>query len=163
MADLKERIRFVKKIFPYGDTALIAALHEVQDEYGWLHPDGINAISEILGYSEDQIMSVASFYHMFHKEPPGKYHIGLCTNITCMQAGAYKLLKFLRRNLKEGGEFSLEEVECIGLCDFAPAALINGTPLKNLSEDTLREVISNPDKFVEKHSETYYDMKEVYD
>ncbi len=164
MANLKDRIEFVKKMFPKGDTALIAALHEVQTEYGWLHPEGINLIKETLGYSEDQIMSVASFYHMFHKEPPGKYHIHLCTNLTCMQEGAYKLLKFLRENLKEGNEeFTYEEVECIGLCDKAPAALINGEPVIELTEEKLNEILKSPEKFVKGYKATYYDMREVYD
>lgn len=164
MANLKEKIEFVKKLFPKGDTALIAALHEVQNEYGYLHPDGIKAIGEILGYSEDQIMSVASFYHMFHKEKPGKYHIHLCTNLSCMEAGAYRILKALREKLGEGNEnFTYEEVECIGLCDYAPAALINGTPVKNLSTEKIEEVLKEPEKFVEKYEETYYDLKDVYE
>jgi NADH:ubiquinone oxidoreductase subunit E len=163
MASLKEKIEVVKRIFPEGDTAIIAALHEVQNEYGYLHPEGVKLISEVLGYPEDWIMSVASFYHMFHKEKVGKYHIYLCTNLSCMMAGAYEILKFLKENVKDEKEFTYEEAECIGLCDGAPAALINGTPITNLTVEKMGEILREPEKFVQKQEETYYDLKDLYD
>jgi len=158
---LKERLENVKRIFPKADSALIAALHEVQDEYGWLHPDGLKLITEVLGYTETHIVSVASFYHFFHLEPVPKHKVGICTNLTCMQKGAYDLLKFARENADPKKVF-VEEVECIGLCDHAPAGLLNGTPLKNLTQETLKDILENPEKYDGGYRETYEDMADLY-
>ena len=159
---LRERLENVKRIFPKADSALIAALHEVQDEYGWIHPDGIKLITEVLGYSETQIVSVASFYHFFHLEPRPKYKLTVCTNLTCMQKGAYDLLKFARENADPNKVF-IEETECIGLCDHARAALLNGTPIKGLTVELLKDLLENPEKYDEGYRETYSDMADLYE
>ncbi|NPB02923.1 MAG: hypothetical protein GXO39_00715 [Thermotogae bacterium] len=159
---LKERLENVKRIFPKADSALIAALHEVQDEYGWIHPDGIKLINEVLGYGETQIVSVASFYHFFHLEPTPKHKLSICTNLACMQKGAYDLLKLAKEKADPKKVF-VEETECIGLCDHAPAGLLNGTPLKDMTPQLLEDLLENPDRYDEGHRETYEDLTDLYE
>lgn len=77
-------------------------------------------------------------------------------------AGAYEIFRFLKENVKDE-EITYEEAECIGLCDGAPAALINGTPITNLTLEKMGEILREPEKFVQKHEETYFDMKDLYD
>jgi NADH:ubiquinone oxidoreductase subunit E len=80
-----------------------------------------------------------------------------------MMAGAYEILKFLKENVKDEKEFTYEEAECIGLCDGAPAALINGTPITNLNVEKMGEILREPEKFLQKQEGTYYDLKDLYD
>ncbi len=158
---MKERIENVKSVFPKGRTALMAALHEVQSEYGWLHPEGLKLVEEILGYSETEIFSLASFYHYFHLEPAPRYKLHICTNITCMQKGAYDLLKEAVEKA-DPKKVLVDEVECIGLCDHAPAALLNGTPLHSLDRDRLLDVLEHPENYDRGYRATYGDLKGLY-
>ena len=151
--DLRQRIERVKAMFPKAHTALIQALHEVRWTYGYLHPEGIRLVSEVLGIGEGEIRDVASFYQYFKFTPLGKYHFRICTNITCMIHGAYDLMAHLKNRLgiepgqvTEDGLFSYEEFECIGCGDRPPAILINDTRVEGVTTDTLDDLIERAKK-----------------
>lgn len=113
-------------------AALIPMLLYAQDEVGAITRELVEEVSRRLRVTPLEIEEVVSYYSMLHKEPRGKYHFQVCTNISCMLLGGEELLEYLKAKLgidKGGvtpdGLFSLEEVECIGACSWAPALQVN--------------------------------------
>lgn len=113
-------------------AALIPMLLYAQDEVGAITKELVEEISRRLRVAPLEIEEVVSYYSMLHKEPRGKYHFQVCTNISCMLLGGQELFEYLKAKLGvEGGGvtpdglFSLEEVECIGACSWAPALQVN--------------------------------------
>ena len=145
---MREEVKRLKERFPEGMTALIPALHLAQERYGQITEEAAREIAEALGTTPEHVLSVASFYHLFHRKPVGKFHFLVCTNLSCMINGAYNVVGWLRELLGVGpgeitpdGLFSYEETECIGACDIAPAALVNGVRVGPLTRDKLRELL----------------------
>ncbi len=113
-------------------AALIPMLLFAQDEVGAITPEVVQEISRRLKVSPLEIEEVVSYYSMLHKEPRGRYHFQVCTNISCMLLGGAELFEYLKEKLgidnhgvTPDGLFSLEEVECIGACSWAPALQVN--------------------------------------
>lgn len=119
-------------LYPHKRSALVPLLHLVQEQDGYLSPEGIEDVAELLALTPAEVRGTASFYEMFHLEPVGKYLVAVCTNIACMLAGAYELLEHIVDSLgahvgatTDDGTFTLEETECIALCGNAPCLTIN--------------------------------------
>ncbi len=113
-------------------AALIPMLLYAQDETGSITPELVEEISRRLGVKPVEIEEVVSYYTMLRRKPAGKHHIQICTNISCMLLGAEELWEHACKKLGIGdhqvtpdGQFSLEEVECLGACSWAPALLVN--------------------------------------
>lgn len=113
-------------------AALIPMLLFAQDEVGAITQELVEEVSRRLQVTPLEIEEVVSYYSMLHKEPRGKYHLQVCTNISCMLLGGVELFEHLKAKLGIGnhgvtadGLFSLEEVECIGACSWAPALQVN--------------------------------------
>ena len=132
----------------FGKGAILQELVEMAQEGKHLTWEEAQAIAGHVGTSPEEVVSVASFYHLIPKEPRGKYHFLVCTNVSCMLNGAYDVLGWLRELLgvepgqvTGDGLFSYEETECIGACDIAPAALLNGERVGPLSRESLAQLI----------------------
>jgi NADH-quinone oxidoreductase subunit E len=127
-----ERARQTIALYPRSRSALLPLLHLAQEQDGWLTPEAMEHIAELLDLEPAEVLGTAGFYTMFKREPTGKHLISICTNLACMLNGAYELLEHAEEKLgvKAGGTtadgaFSLEEVECIADCDRAPCAQVN--------------------------------------
>jgi NADH-quinone oxidoreductase subunit E len=121
----------VKK-YPVKRSALVPMLLYAQDEIGYLSDAVIAEVADRIGITELDVRNVATYYSMLRFKPAGKYNIQVCTNISCMLRGAYPLFERFQDELGIGhkgitkdGVFSLEEVECIGVCCWAPAIQVN--------------------------------------
>ncbi len=129
---LEARFERLLARYPVRRSALIPMLLWAQDETGSLSPEVITEIAVRLELSELQVVEVISYYSMLRRQPAGKYHVQVCTNIPCMLRGAYRLYEHAERKLglkhkqtSADGVFSLEEVECMGACSWAPALQVN--------------------------------------
>jgi NADH-quinone oxidoreductase subunit E len=118
--------------YPAKRSALVPMLLYAQDEIGYLSDAVIAEVAERIGIKELEVRNVASYYSMLRFKPAGKYHVQVCTNISCMLRGAYEIYERFQEELGIGpkettpdGVFSLEEVECIGACSWAPAIQVN--------------------------------------
>lgn len=118
--------------YPVKRSALIPMLLYAQDEIGYLSDAVIAEVAERIGITELDVRNVATYYSMLRFKPAGKFNIQVCTNISCMLRGAYELYERFQDELHIGhkgvtsdGTFSLEEVECIGACCWAPAIQVN--------------------------------------
>lgn len=112
--------------------ALIPMLLYAQDEVGAVTDEVIEEIGRRLQVSRVEIEEVLGYYTMLTREPRGRYHLQICTNISCMLTGGEELFEHACRKLGIGnrgktpdGQFSLEEVECLGACSWAPAMQVN--------------------------------------
>ncbi|HYD47864.1 MAG TPA: NADH-quinone oxidoreductase subunit NuoE, partial [Terriglobales bacterium] len=121
--------------FPEPRAALLAALHWAQAEIGFLPPEAIDEVAELLALLPIQVQEVASFYPMFHLRPVGRCHIQVCANIACALGGARKLIREVEDKLGIGpgevtadGKFSVAEAECLGSCGTAPVIQVNNLP-----------------------------------
>jgi NADH-quinone oxidoreductase subunit E len=118
--------------YPVRRSALVPMLLYAQDEIGYLSDAVVAEIAERIGITRLDVRDVASYYSMLRFKPVGKFNVQVCTNICCMLRGAYDVFDRFQQELGIGhkgmtrdGIFSLEEVECIGVCSWAPAIQVN--------------------------------------
>jgi NADH-quinone oxidoreductase subunit E len=118
--------------YPVRRSALVPMLLYAQDEIGYLSDAVIAEVAQRIGITELDVRDVASYYSMLRFKPAGRFNVQVCTNISCMLRGAYEIYERLQEELGIGdkgvtpdGVFSLEEVECIGACCWAPAIQVN--------------------------------------
>jgi NADH-quinone oxidoreductase subunit E len=136
----RQQISSLRAMYPQRQSALLPALYVAQGELGYVPDEALNEVAQLLDLPPAEVGSVASFYTMFYRHPVGKNIISLCTNLSCHLLGADTLASYLQQKLGIGngettadGTFTLEFVECIGACDYAPAMLVNGTLHKNMT------------------------------
>jgi len=122
------------KAYPAGRqrSAVVPMLIYAQDETGAITQELIEEVAKRCGVEPLQVDEVVGYYSMLHRKPQGKYHVQICTSISCMLVGAEELYEHAEKKLGIGhkgvtpdGQFSLEEVECMGACSWAPAVEIN--------------------------------------
>ncbi|HEV2647412.1 MAG TPA: NAD(P)H-dependent oxidoreductase subunit E [Acidobacteriaceae bacterium] len=129
---LAARFDHLVTLYPVKRSALIPMLLYAQDEVGYISEPVIQEIARRLDLFDLEVRSVLSYYSMLRTKPAGTYNIQVCTNISCMLRGGYEILDHCKAKLGIGhkqvtpdGKFSLEEVECIGACCWAPAMQVN--------------------------------------
>jgi NADH-quinone oxidoreductase subunit E len=132
------------KEYPTKRSFLVPMLLYTQDELGYLTDEAITYLAKKTELTELEVRNVISYYSMLHTRPMGKYHLQVCTNISCMLRGGEELLEHCKERLGIGNKqvtadriFSLEEVECIGACSWAPAVQINYDFHENLTPDAM--------------------------
>jgi NADH-quinone oxidoreductase subunit E len=134
--------------YPTKRSVLVPALLYAQDEVGYLSDEAIHEIARRLDLTELEVHNVISYYSMLTTQPRGKFNVQICTNIACMLRGADGLFEHCEKKLGVGqkgttpdGLFSLEEVECIGACSWAPAAQVNYDFHENLTAEKMDRVL----------------------
>jgi NADH-quinone oxidoreductase subunit E len=147
---LSARFDALVQKYPVKRSALIPMLLYAQDEIGYLSDAVIDEVAYRLDITPLDVRNVASYYSMLRFKPVGKYNVQVCTNISCMLRGAYDLFEHLEEKLGIGhkgvtrdGLFSLEEVECIGVCCWAPAIQVNYDFHDDLTNEKVDEVLAN--------------------
>jgi NADH-quinone oxidoreductase subunit E len=113
-------------------SAMIPMLIYAQDEIGSITDELIDEVAKRVGVEPHVVIEVLTYYSMLHRKPMGKYHVQICTNISCLLVGGEELWNKASQKLGIGhkevtadGRISLEEVECIGACSWAPAIQVN--------------------------------------
>ena len=128
--------------YPIKRSALIPMMLYAQDQFGFLGDDILEEIAKRLDLNTIQVEETLAYYSMLRRKPAGRYHIQVCTNISCMLRGGNELYQHVQKRLGIGnkevspsGTFSLEEVECMGACTGAPAVQVNYDFYENLDPD----------------------------
>ena len=134
--------------YPTKRSVLVPTLLYAQDETGYLSDEVIEEIAGRLELTALEVRNVISYYSMLTTKPRGKYNVQVCTNIACMLRGGEELLEHCEKKLGIGhkettpdGLFSLEEVECIGGCSWAPAVQVNYDFHENLTPEKMDKVL----------------------
>lgn len=147
---LKEQIEELITLHPSKRAGLLMALHAMRNEIGYLTIEDLTELSSIIGESPAEIQSTANFYEMFHLQRPVKIRISACTSVSCMLRGCDEIVEYLKSRLGIGfgettpdGLFHLEEAECLGACDTAPAIVINDKYFGNLTVNGLELLLND--------------------
>ena len=148
--ELAARFDRMVTLYPMRRSALIPMLLYAQDEVGYLSEAVISEVAARIGITELDVRDVITYYSLMRTAPVGKYHVQVCTNISCMLRGGNELLAHCKQRLGIGNKettpdkvFSLEEVECIGACSWAPAAQVNYDFHENLTPDSMDKVLAD--------------------
>jgi NADH-quinone oxidoreductase subunit E len=134
--------------YPTKRSGLVPTLLYAQDEVGYLSDEVIHELAQRLDLTELEVNNVISYYSMLTRKPRGKFNVQVCTNIACLLRGGEELLEHCERKLGVGnrgttpdGMFTLEEVECIGACSWAPAVQVNYDFHENLTLEKMDKVL----------------------
>jgi NADH-quinone oxidoreductase subunit E len=139
--ELAARFDKLVTVYPVKRSALVPMLLYAQDEVGYVSEAVIQEVAQRLDLFDLDVRSVLSYYSMLRTKPAGKYNVQVCTNISCMLRGGYEILDHCKRRLTPDGQFSLEEVECIGDCCSAPAMQVNYEFHDELTTDKVDEIL----------------------
>jgi NADH-quinone oxidoreductase subunit F len=149
---LTEKFEKLQNAYPVMRSALVPMLLYAQDEFGFISDEMVTEIAKRLDLREVQVEETLAYYSMLHRKPWGKNHVQVCTNVACMLRGGNELFERAKKRLNIGnkettsdGEFSLEEVECIGACTGAPAMQVNYDFYENLTPLKFDRIIETLD------------------
>jgi NADH-quinone oxidoreductase subunit E len=158
-----ELIQKITKRYPEGKhkSALIPVLHIAQAEFGgWLSPQTMDLVAEVLRLKPIEVYEVASFYSMFNLQPVGKCLIEVCRTSSCWLCGAEDIIDHLEHklNIKVGettsdGMFTLKAVECLGSCGTAPMMQVGADYHENLSIEKVDKLV---DGFKQENKQSRY-------
>jgi NADH-quinone oxidoreductase E subunit len=129
-------------------TALMPILHELQKTYREVPDYAMQVVADMLGIHAVEVQDVVTFYHFFGTEQAGKYTINMCENMPCKMQGAADVAKELEKNLgikfgqtTKDGMFTLKWTSCLGMCDQAPAFLINDKPYTRVKASEVASIL----------------------
>src|ERR1700693_224713 len=144
---LETKFQTLESRYPVKRSALIPMLLYAQDQFGYVSDEMIGEIAVRLGLNTLQVTETMAYYSMLRRQRAGKFHVQVCTNVSCMLRGGNKLYEFVQKKLEIGhkettadGVFSLEEVECIGACTGAPAIQVNYDFYENLTIERTTQI-----------------------
>jgi NADH-quinone oxidoreductase subunit F len=147
--DLSEFTQILKTLSPHSKTSLLPALHAAQDLYGFIPGEAIVEISHQLSVSEEEINLVVAHYPLFYSEPAGKTVVHVCNNPVCANAGAEAVMKRLSQSMEihrlagePVGMLTIEYAPCLGLCEHAPAMIIQGTSVARADSLSYEDLVS---------------------
>jgi len=146
----KKAVQEILARYPRKEAAILPVLHLAQQEFGRISSEEEKLIAELLEVKPIKVREVVSFYTMLHREPLGKYHIQVCSNLSCSLLGAEKMIDYLKKRLGiEVGEttqdkkFTLSTVECLGACEQAPCMMVNFDYYGFLDKKKIDEILDS--------------------
>lgn len=144
------QVEKIKAKYPTEQSALMGVLWLAQKKFGWISDEVMAYIAELLHLPPSQVEGVVRFYTMYFKKPMGKYHIQVCTNVSCMLRGGENIWDYFRNKFQIGHmeatpdmKYSLEEVECMGACGGAPMIAINEDYYENITIDRIEQILKS--------------------
>ncbi|UCE21721.1 MAG: NADH-quinone oxidoreductase subunit NuoE [Candidatus Aminicenantes bacterium] len=147
-AKTRKKIDKLVARYPQKEAAILPLLHITQQEFGFISPDSEKLVALILGIKPILVREVVTFYTMLEREPIGKYHIQVCSNLSCTLLGSEKLIDYLEGKLgiKSGQttkdkKFTLSLVECLGACEQAPCMMVNFDYYGNLDKKKIDKIL----------------------
>jgi NADH-quinone oxidoreductase subunit E len=148
-AEFEKRYSEMVGHYPTKRSILVPSLLYAQDEVGYLSDEVIAELAHRTELTELEVRNVISYYSMLRTKPAGKYNVQVCTNISCLVRGGEEIYDHCKKKLGIGhkqvtsdGMFSLEEVECIGACSWAPAMQVNYDFHENLTDEKVDEILA---------------------
>jgi NADH-quinone oxidoreductase subunit E len=146
--ETEDKFRHLVSIYPRKRSALIPMLLLAQKEQGYITNEAIDYVAKYLDLNPSEVDSILSFYTLLRRKPAGKYHIMICTNLSCLLRGSDDIEACVKRklgiNLGEvtpDGMFSAIEFECLASCTTAPVIQVNGEFYENLDVKRTEEIL----------------------
>jgi NADH-quinone oxidoreductase subunit E len=141
--ELRATIEEFMARYPDRRSAAIPALHAVQEHHGWCSPEGIEQAAAIMRLTPGYLTAVATFYDMLFTQPVGTHQVYVCTNISCSLCGADDLFAAFQEHIGDDPAFNLRAFECLGACDMAPMASIDGDYVGPIGVDEVPAVVES--------------------
>jgi NADH-quinone oxidoreductase subunit E len=168
-ADIRAQIEAQMAKYPDVRSAAIPALHIVQREHGWCSPTAIEQAACVMRLTPAYLTAVATFYDMFETVPKGRHDVYVCTNISCSLRGADELYDAMLSAAGDDPDFNVQSFECLGACDIAPMASVDGEYVGPLTPADCRQLVDDvkagrevlPDKQLRKRKVAAQHWKEV--
>jgi len=159
--ELEQKFQTLLGRYPVKRSALVPMALYAQDLFGFVSDEMVAEIARRLEVNTLQVCETLSYYSMIRRARAGKYHVQVCTNVSCMLRGGHRILELAQKKLEIGhkgvtsdGMFSLEEVECIGACTGAPAMQVNYDYYENLTPALTAQLLSQFDQGRNPHPST---------
>ena len=141
--DLRKEIEAHMALYPDSRSATLPALQAAQRVHGWCSPEAIEEVADVMGVTPASLEAVATFYDMLETKPVGRHSVYVCTNISCSLCGADALLEAIEDAAGEDPEFNVRAFECLGACDIAPMASVDGVYVGPLSLDDVPQLLDD--------------------
>ncbi|MDD8016893.1 MAG: NAD(P)H-dependent oxidoreductase subunit E [Bacteroidota bacterium] len=145
-----KKVEALYKKYPNKKAALLPVLWIAQEQEGWISEEMMRYIGDLLEVPHAHVLGVVTFYTMYKSKPHGKYHIEVCTNVSCMLRGSDKIRDVVEKHCgAKFGEtsadkkFSVSEVECMGACGGAPMIAIGEEYYENLTAEKTEQLLSS--------------------
>jgi NADH-quinone oxidoreductase subunit E len=144
----EDKFKHLASIYPQKRSALIPMLLLAQKEHGYVKAETIDYVGKYLDLDPSEVASIMSFYTLLRRQPVGRYHIMICTNLACLLQGSDEILACVKRKtgaelgrVTADGLFSAIEFECLGSCTTAPCMQVNGEFYENLDVKKTEAII----------------------
>ena len=142
--ELRETIEQAMAKYPERHSAAIPALHAAQNLHGWLSPEAIDQVAAVMQVTPAYLTSVATFYDMLETEPRPRHHdVYVCTNISCSLRGADDLYEAMIAAAAGHEDVHVRAFECLGACDIAPMASVNGEYVGPLNPEDAAQIMAD--------------------
>jgi NADH:ubiquinone oxidoreductase subunit E len=140
---LRKEIEAHMALYPDSRSAALPALEAAQRMHGWCSPEAIEQVAEVMGLTAAYLSAVATFYDMLETEPVGRHSIYVCTNISCSLCGADALHEAICDAAGDDPEFNVRSFECLGACDIAPMASVDGVFVGPLTLEDVPQLLED--------------------
>jgi NADH-quinone oxidoreductase subunit E len=140
---LRSAIEAAMAKYPDRRSATIPALHAAQELHGWCSPEAIAQVATVMQLTPADLTSVATFYDMFSTVPKPRHDVYVCTNISCSLRGADEFYEAMLAAASESPDVGVRSFECLGACDIAPMASVNGEYVGPLSTEDARRIVED--------------------
>lgn len=143
-------IEKARKKYPTPLAAVMDTVYLGQAQNGYISDEVMAEIAAVLGIDKVQVLGVVTFYTMYFQKKMGKFHVQVCTNVSCMLRGGYQIWDQVREKLglenmevSPDGKYSIEEVECMGACGYAPMIAVNEDYYENLNKEKVLKILDS--------------------
>jgi len=144
----KQKLEDLKKRYPTLQALVLPVLWMVQEQEGYISEESMKYVATILNVPYGHILGVVTFYTMYHAKPMGKYHIEVCTNVSCLLRGCGKIVNQLEEKLgirmgetSKDKKWTISEVECMGSCGTAPMFAVGEEYYENLTAEKVDDIL----------------------
>jgi NADH-quinone oxidoreductase subunit E len=148
VTELEQKVAAIADRYPDKRSLTLPALRFAQEEHGWLSPDTLREVADVLDLTPAYCQAVASFYDMFHLEPVGRHMVEICTNLSCALVGAQRVVEAFEAELgiragetTEDGEITFRAVECLGGCGYAPVVAVDSRYRHHVKPEDAAEIV----------------------
>jgi len=141
--ELRTEIEAAMAKYPDRRSAALPALAAAQRHHGWCSPEAIEQVACVMALTPAYLTAVATFYDMFDTQPVGRHRVYVCTNISCSLRGADELCERIEQAAAGDPDINVRHFECLGACDIAPMASVDGVYVGPIELDEVDELIDD--------------------
>ncbi len=144
-SEFRAEIERLMALYPDHRSAVIPALHAAQAVHGWCSPEALRQVAAVMQVTPAYLSSVASFYDQLNEEPVGRHHVYVCTGVACHTVSAKRVYDAIAEESAESGleDTEVREFECLGACDMAPIASVDGRYVGPLDPSDAPEIVAS--------------------